>query len=248
LILGIGVARTRERTRMTEVVTYLIDADRLAREGLRELLADSRYRIAVDAGSTAELAVRIDESVQPHVVLVDCGANPDAARRDLALLRATFPLAKIAVLAGTRDPDLLLACHDAPVNGCLLKEVSTDALIATLDLIRLGERVFPSLLIDALREGASVPRGAGAGDPELPPAGSDLSPREFDILRCLAAGCSNKEIANRLEVSEATVKVHLKSILRKIDVQNRTQAAIWALHHGVQPDAAPEEPEPRSPE
>src|SRR5690606_31857815 len=98
-----------------------------------------------------------------------------------------------------------------------------------------GEKVFPTDLARILINGdfnvpAALPVSRRAA------AGRALSERETQILDCLLSGYSNKMIAKRLEISEGTVKVHLKGILKKINVQNRTQAAIWALNNGIATD------------
>ncbi len=97
----------------------------------------------------------------------------------------------------------------------------------------LGEKVFPTHLAALLVNGV-----ANTVPANIPPDNSfGLSEREMQILQCLVQGDSNKLIANRLSITEATVKVHMKSLLRKINVSNRTQAAIWALNNGLLPNA-----------
>ena len=103
-------------------------------------------------------------------------------------------------------------------------------LIQSLQLILLGEKVFPTTL-------ASMLLDMTAAGPQHSVRG--LSPREREILQLLVTGASNKLIATRLGITEATVKVHLKTLLRKIDVNNRTQAAIWAMNNGFTAEGAP---------
>ena len=219
---------------MGKVRTYLVDPNRLSREGLLRILADSNFDIVRDAADLNELRSGLGEGQTPELVLTDCGSDPERVGPDLAQLREWCPSAKIVALTGSHDPQLLMACFDAPIDGCVLKEVSSQALIESLNIVLLGERIFPSEMI------ANLLRGHGANRWQAPAqmsiGGPHLSEREVQILQCLVAGDSNKVIANRLKVTEATIKVHLKSILRKINVRNRTQAAIWALNHGMHPD------------
>ena len=105
----------------------------------------------------------------------------------------------------------------SPARACLYK-------------LSAGERVFPSQLVAMLLAGGA---SASVSAPKLQAGSPSLSERGTQILQCLVAGDSNKASANRLRVTEATVKVHLKSILRKIQVRNRTQAAVWALDRGM---------------
>jgi two-component system nitrate/nitrite response regulator NarL len=113
---------------------------------------------------------------------------------------------------------------NAGADGFLMKEVSPEALLQSLELVMLGEKVYPTNLASMLLDLTSAPT----------PLNSirGLSSREREILQLLVTGASNKLIAIRLGIAEATVKVHLKALLRKIDVNNRTQAAIWAMNNG----------------
>jgi two-component system nitrate/nitrite response regulator NarL len=120
----------------------------------------------------------------------------------------------------------------APLSGILTYGLSADAFVRSLRLICSGERVFPSnLAVERRPEAASSGTKPGYN-------GVNLSPREKEILSYLVAGDSNKAIARCLGITEATVKVHLKSVQRKIRVENRTQAAIWALAHLPELDTA----------
>ena len=142
-------------------------------------------------------------------------------------LTEPFPTARIVVLADDLSVDVLRAAMGGGADGFLIKNVSPEALIQSLQLIMLGEKVFPTNLASMLLD-MSTP------SPQHSIRG--LSPREQEILQALVTGASNKMIAIRLGITEATVKVHLKTLLRKIDVNNRTQAAIWAMNNGIIPE------------
>ena len=108
-----------------------------------------------------------------------------------------------------------------------LSSISTDALSYSLQLVLLGEMVFPTQMASFWTQRSSRPNVAAARD-----IAQKLSTRESQILHCLVAGSSNKAIARQLEITESTVKVHMKSLLRKINAANRTQAAIWGMEAG----------------
>jgi two-component system, NarL family, nitrate/nitrite response regulator NarL len=131
--------------------------------------------------------------------------------------------AKIVALTSEADSREIGFDDIAPLSGILTYGLSAAAFVQSLHLICSGERVFPDDLALGLRPKAP------AGGAEPGPRGDRLSPREQEILTHLVAGDANKAIARKLGITEATVKVHLKSVQRKIRVQNRTQAAIWAL-------------------
>jgi two-component system nitrate/nitrite response regulator NarL len=134
---------------------------------------------------------------------------------------------RIVVLTNNATRTVLGRAIGWGVDAYLLKDMSPVALTRSLQLVMLGQQVFPTRLAVSLL-------GTGAPEPVEEPAASarGLSPRENQILRFLVNGASNKLIARELNISEATVKVHLKGLLRKVQASNRTQAAIWGLNHG----------------
>ena len=157
--------------------------------------------------------------------IADAGTDGLAALRSLCEL---WPEAKIVVLTSETTAASALDCLNAGADGFLTKDISPSALRHSLQLVMLGERIFPTGVALAIAHGE-----AEAHLPPAPPATrSGLSHRETQILRLLLNGCSNKAIARELRIAEATVKVHLKGVLRKVKATNRTQAAIWALNNG----------------
>jgi two-component system, NarL family, nitrate/nitrite response regulator NarL len=204
--------------------TTLIEPNQLFREGLKHLLAGTRFDVSSEF-STMEAAVKGGSSGASPDLLIMGLSNSEI--RDLRPLREAYPASRIIVLADQLTVDSLREAMAAGIDGFLIKDVSPEALVQSLRLILLGEKVFPTNLASMLIEMNSPTAHSGTG----PFRG--LSPREQEILQALVTGASNKLIANRLGITEATVKVHLKTLLRKIDVNNRTQAAIWALNHGI---------------
>jgi two-component system, NarL family, nitrate/nitrite response regulator NarL len=140
---------------------------------------------------------------------------------------------KIVALARGADVVGLGPDEITPLSGILTYDLSVDAFLRSLQLISSGERVFPRDMALG-RRAQAAPTGA-----EPRPDGDRLSPRERQILSHVVDGRSNKVIARHLGITEATVKVHLKSVLRKIRVENRTQAAIWALANLPELDRTP---------
>ena len=151
------------------------------------------------------------------------------------LVRALLPDARVTMMADTFDAAQLRQCFTAGADGYLLKDMSAESLRASLALVLLGEKLLPSSLAELLSRNSngSDPAALSAIPIHDRAVTGTLSDRELDIMRCLVDGDSNKRIANRLQIAEATVKVHLKSILRKTRAANRTQAAIWAFQRGV---------------
>ena len=219
---------------MKTVSAMLISASRLFREGMKQLLAGSPYRIDVEATSAQEAVERLRGGGDVELVLFDLFAARKDVIEQIGVMRNIAPKARLVVLSDDAAIIKLAQVPGSTVDGYLLKDTSPDALLQMLNLTMLGERVFPTSLVQMLIEGrleldGLTPSGAAVG----------LSEREIEILRHLVEGASNKSIGNRLEIAESTVKVHMKTILRKIRMKNRTQAAIWAVEHGIEANPAP---------
>jgi two-component system, NarL family, nitrate/nitrite response regulator NarL len=178
---------------------------------------------------------------------IDSGDDLSAADRQVELFKERQPDGRIVVLADHNRPADILSAFRAGAHAYFIKVTSCDAFIKSLELVMLGETILPAAMLSMVLDPADnddddreheaavhdVRKAAG----EYLEAGSDnmprLSARERCILTCLIEGDSNKVIARKIEIAEATVKVHVKAILRKIRVHNRTQAAIWAMSNGL---------------
>ena len=209
---------------MTSSRTVLIEPSCLFRQGLKHLLADTRFAVEVEF-STIEQAV--GDTVASGLVIIGKASTEPG---DLQQLREAYSEARIVVLASDLTVDALRDAMNAGADGFLMNDVSPEALLQSLELVMLGEKVFPTNLAAMLLDLSNA----------LSPLNSvrGVTPREHEILQALVTGSSNKMIANRLGITEATVKIHLKTLLRKIDVNNRTQAAIWAVNNGFSADGA----------
>jgi two-component system nitrate/nitrite response regulator NarL len=168
----------------------------------------------------------------------DCGNLAEA----LIAAKARFPEAHIVVVGDSGQRDLVTTALTSGATSFIDQNVATSTLIKELELMAQGEPVNSVLILKRLLGNGSAPPSVEAVptleiDESQPPdtdeearANPQLSPREAAILKALVQGAPNKIIAYRLNITEATVKVHVKAILRKIRVTNRTQAAIWAMH------------------
>jgi Response regulator containing a CheY-like receiver domain and an HTH DNA-binding domain len=216
-----------------QISILLVDQSRLFREGLKRIFQDSVFQVSHEAAALSEALDKLKSSPDTNILLTELPVGNAASPSDvIGAIRDTAPNTRIVVLTNDNDGVSLMRALDAGVDGYLLKSMSADALKQSLHLVMLGEKVFPTDLARCLVNGAQVPSGS-SGTGRRTASGRGLSEREMQILNCLLGGDSNKMIANRLQISEGTVKVHLKGILKKINVQNRTQAAIWALNNGM---------------
>ena len=213
----------------------------MLREGLARILRAANFRILASVSSADDLRPSKATLHLPLYLIVHTGDDFDIALEQIALFRNRHADARIAVVADHFRLNELTSAFRAGANAYFVNVITRDRFIRSLELVMMGETIFPqaflSFIIDANR-----PRliEAAASVRNLEPilvATEDataplLSPQEKVILRCLIEGDSNKYIARKIDITEATVKVHVKAILRKIRVQNRTQAAVWGINYG----------------
>lgn len=207
----------------------LIGQNTLVREGLRRILIDGGFTLEHSAASIDDLDDAALSS-SPRLVVLDW-AKSDDLDHAISCIREAFAHTHIVVLTDDFSYEAMVKAFNAGVHGFIVKRMGCESLVASLSLAAVGEKVLPSQLASQLGEvmvNNSLSEAKTADLAEL------LSDRELETMRYLLGGNPNKVIANHLEVSEATVKVHVKSILRKLGVRNRTQAAIWAVNNGVE--------------
>jgi two-component system nitrate/nitrite response regulator NarL len=212
-------------------VITVIGSRSLLRAGLVSLLSAIGFESIEEADDIKYLRDHINAKPSSDMLIVCLVRGVEEIRAAVAEIRAREQTARIVFVVPKLDLDIMSACFAAGASGYLLETISRDALRESLKLVSAGEKVFPSELASLFPLLASK-----FGTPEInnsAPLASDLSRREIEILRCLTDGQSNKMIAKNLEIAEATVKVHVKRILRKAHVINRTQAALWGVATGV---------------
>lgn len=214
------------------VLTLIVEGSRLFREGMKRILGDSPYDIQGEADCLEDAVAIVNEGFSPALLLLDFREDDVEDCDYIRRLRANLSAAHIVILTNDVSTSKLTKALELGCDAYLLKDMSPEALIQSLTLTMLGEKVFPTNLAQLLIEGR-LGASVSANSASRPFTGNGLSEREMQILRCLVNGDPNKVIANRLKITEATVKVHLKGLLRKISVSNRTQAAIWAVERGI---------------
>lgn len=210
-----------------------VGGSRLLRGGLKLVLEQAGAEVVAEYRCIDDAVRRAPSARKPLVYLLKHSTGDRSIRHEIRSLRKADPEARIAVLAERLAPAELIDVFASGGDGLLLEEIGASALHESLKLIALGEKVFPSQLATLL----SGRRAAGRSSTRQPGVGP-LTDRESQIAQRLATGLSNKEIAKELDLALATVKVHVKSLLKKLGLSNRTQAAIWALNAGmVEPPA-----------
>ena len=211
----------------------VICSNSIVSEGLKSILLNKEFAI-VNQHKNYEALITAQEENATDVgmIVVDADASRNVAKEVIAV-REAFPNSRVVILHEDLEVDCLVDVFEAGADGYILKEISCESLVNCLQLAARGEKVVPGELVKQLPHfaHASATQAKAKAEGELSEL---LSEREIATLRCLVMGYPNKVIARRLDIGEATVKVHVKAILRKLNVQNRTQAAIYAVYHGVQ--------------
>lgn len=220
----------------------LVGKSILLKEGLARILRASNFRILASISSVDDFIPSKSPSHPPLCLIVHSGDDFDTAVEQIELFKGRFPDGRIAIVADQYRLNDLTAAFRAGANGYFVNVITSDRFVKSVELVMLGETIFPpaflSFILDTtarLTDAANDRTDEEHGEPILlatDPSAPLLSPREKSILLCIIEGDSNKCIARKMDITEATVKVHVKAILRKIRVQNRTQAAIWGLNHG----------------
>ncbi len=206
----------------------VIDDHALFRVGLQELLERRGIDVVAVVGDCQE-GVRLAQDLRPDVVLLDMRMPEMTGIQVLKRLRETVQFMPVAMLTTSREEGDLIESLRSGARGYLLKDMEPDELIDALRRVVRGETVVAQELTPAL---ARAVRG-GDGPAPASDVFAELTPREREILCHLAEGQSNKVIARHLGISDGTVKLHVKAILRKLDVHSRVEAAVIAVEKGV---------------
>lgn len=213
----------------------IVDDHNLFRQGLIRILGDYEQLQIVGQAANGRDALALLDSLQPDVVLMDVNmpvlSGPDAVRQ----LRARYPgLPVVMLTVSERDEDLFDAIRSG-AQGYLLKNVGAAELIDAIQRVRAGEAILaPTMAVRLLAEFRALAEQAPV-EPQQALVG-ELSERELDVLRLVAQGLSNREIADTLGLSEHTVKTHLANILDKLHLRSRAHAAAYAVHAGLVSD------------
>jgi DNA-binding NarL/FixJ family response regulator len=228
---GHGGEAEAERKRPMRPLKRIVIADdhALFRKGLKLLLSDSYAKAEIRDVDSLDAALEALSSAAPvDLAILDLRMPGMAGAESLRAVREAYPETAILVLSGSDARSDVLGALGAGVHGYVVKSSPDAELLQAIDRIRRGQvYVPPQLASPAMPEPAPPPAGA-------PPAAFDgLTPRQKDVLRLLAKGRANKEIARELDLAEGTVKIHLAAVLRFLKARNRTEAAVLAAKFNI---------------
>jgi two-component system NarL family response regulator len=200
---------------MSETRILVVDDHAVVREGLVALLQrQSDLRVVAEAADGAS-AIRLH---RPDLVMLDMRLPDMDGAEVTAAIRAEFPQARLLVLSSFDGDENIYRALKAGARAYLLKDSTREELLAAVRAVAAGQRRIPGPVAERLAERVE---------------GSELTARELAVLRQIVSGRSNKQIATALTITEGTVKTHVKSILAKLDVADRTEAAVTALRRGL---------------
>jgi DNA-binding NarL/FixJ family response regulator len=221
--------------------TVLIGPSALILEGITRILTPTRFHVIASASSFDDLSLDLLAAHERLLLIIDAGDNPVASIEQIKLFKGRYPTGRIAVLADRFQSNEVMSAYRAGANACLFKVAAFNVLIKSLELVMLGETIVLPAILSVISTDDHGREPSLHGDTSSKETADELikgesalvpklSAREKCILRYLLEGDANKVIARKVDIAEATVKVHVKAILRKIRVQNRTQAAVWAIN------------------
>jgi len=209
----------------------IVDDHSVVRQGLRMFLALDPELAVIGEAANGEIALRLARELQPDVILMDLLMPVMDGITAIGALRRELPDIEIIALTSVLEDDAVIGAVRAGAIGYLLKDTEADELRRAIKAAAVGQvQLSPAAAARLMREVRA---------PESP---EKLTERETDVLRLLAQGLANKEIGHALNIGEKTVKTHVSSILAKLGVLSRTQAALYATRIGLVPASGSAQP------
>jgi two-component system nitrate/nitrite response regulator NarL len=210
----------------------LIDDHALVRKGIEELLQSRGVQVVASVGSGEE-GVRRACELPADLILLDVKMPGMNGIETLKRLRTSGVGAPVVMLTMSREDADLSAALRAGAQGYLLKDIEPEELVPALEAALHGNNVVARELVGSLARLVRGDAGPERSERRAAAPFAELTPRELEILECIADGLSNKMIARALDITDGTVKLHVKAILRKLGMRSRVEAAVAAVEHGL---------------
>ncbi len=211
-----------------KVRVLITDDQAIVRKGIRALLLTEPDIEVIGEAENGLAAIKQVETLHPDVILMDLMMPEMDGIEAIRRITTKQPKARILVLTSFATDDKVFPAIKAGALGYLLKDSSPEELVQAIRQVEAGESsLHPAIARKLLQELSRPP------EPQRPPTTEPLTEREVEVLRLLARGLGNQEIADQLVISEATVRTHVSNILSKLHLASRTQAALYALQKGL---------------
>lgn len=210
-----------------KIEIIIADDHMMIREGLKQLLElDGTMKVIAEANDGEECLNLLNKKIHPDILLLDINMPKKNGIEVLEYIKQNKIPIKVLILTVHNEVEYLLKAVDIGIDGYLLKDSSYDELKEAIDVVISGNTYIQPSLLPALNE-SMEDYALDKEKIEL------LTKRELDVLRLISEGCSNKKISDELTISERTVKNHISHIFKKIDVEDRTQAAVFAIRNKI---------------
>lgn len=210
-----------------KIEIIIADDHMMIREGLKQLLElDGTMKVIAEANDGEECLNLLNKRIHPDILLLDINMPKKNGIEVLEYIKQNKIPVKVLILTVHNEVEYLLKAVDIGIDGYLLKDSSYDELKEAIDVVISGNTYIQPSLLPVLNESME--------DYALDKEKIEwLTKRELDVLQLISKGCSNKKISDELKISERTVKNHISHIFRKIDVEDRTQAAVFAIRNKI---------------
>ena len=222
-----GIVQPLEDLKTRSVIPVMVvDDHEIWRDGVRSMLKDTEFEVVGEAASGKE-ALQTVSSIQPRLVLLDIRMAGGDGFETLTVLKAEYPQISVVMLTTYSNPTFMARAVAGGASGYLLKGVKRQELLTALRSVADGGTL---LSREDLHHSLRCVSDNSQTSEEL---AEPLTPRELEVLRFLATGLSNRDIASLLFIGEGTVKTHVEHIIGKLNVSDRVQAAVWAAQQGL---------------
>lgn len=209
-----------------QIRVIIVDDHPIVRKGLRTLISSEPDMSIIGEASNGAEAIDLALTTPSDVILMDLVMSPISGVEAISRIKASHPAARILVLTSFADDDKVFPAIKAGASGYILKDIPPEELLTAIRDVAAGESfLHPTIAARLMRE---------INQTTSPPDDSEpLTERELEVLRLIARGLTNQEIALELNVSERTITTHISNILDKLHLANRTQATLYALRKGI---------------
>lgn len=216
-----------------KIKILLVDDHTLVREGFAKMLELEQDLIVAGQASNCEEALKQAGTLNPDIVLMDIRLPGKNGIETTKIIKERFPKVEVIILSMYDEDEYVFESIKAGASGYVLKDISKDELVRAIRVVHSGESLIqPALAKKVLKEFAHLAKGTQVQEQKHSLI-RELSDREVEVLKLVAEGNSNKEIADKLSISEKTVKAHLRSTFRKLEVSDRAQAVAYAMRKGI---------------